>query len=85
LLNFQTKYLLGQTKGTTYPENAINLFLKREFPQLLKCQTDPHEAFLVPDSFIYGGLAAKVPFFLEKSSETKCTKFDLLLINRLNR
>jgi hypothetical protein len=42
------------------PETAINLFLEREFPQLLKFQTDPHEAFLIPDSFIYGGIAAKV-------------------------
>jgi hypothetical protein len=54
---------LGQTKETTDPETAINLFLEREFPQLLKCQTDPHEAFLVPDSYCYGGIAAKV-FFL---------------------
>jgi len=51
---------LGQTKETTNPETAINLFLEREFPQLLKCQTDPHEAFLVPDSFVYGGIAEKV-------------------------
>jgi hypothetical protein len=51
---------LGQTKETTNPETAINLFFEREFPQLIKCQTDPHEAFLVPDSFIYGGIAEKV-------------------------
>jgi hypothetical protein len=51
---------LGQTKETTNPETAINLFLEREFPQLLKYQTEAHEAFLIPDSFIYGGIAAKV-------------------------
>jgi hypothetical protein len=55
---------LGQTKETTNPETAINLFLEREFPQLLKCQTEPHEAFLVPDSYCYGGIAAKVIFFI---------------------
>jgi hypothetical protein len=59
-LIFQANYLLGQTKETTHPETAINLFLEREFPQLLKCQKEPHEAFLVPDSFSYGGIAAKV-------------------------
>jgi hypothetical protein len=48
---------------TKHPETAINLFLEREFPQLLKCQTDPHKAFLIPDSFIYGGIAAKVTFY----------------------
>jgi hypothetical protein len=51
---------LGQTKETTNPETAINLLLEREFPQLLECQKDPHEAFFIPDSFIYGGIAAKV-------------------------
>jgi hypothetical protein len=51
---------LGQTKETNDTQTAINLFLEREFPQLLKCQTEPHEAFLIPDSFIYGGIAAKV-------------------------
>jgi hypothetical protein len=60
---FQIKYHLGQTKETTNPKIAINLFLKREFPQLLECQTEPHEAFLVPDSFVYRGIAAKVFFY----------------------
>jgi hypothetical protein len=53
---------LGQTKETTNPETAIKLFLEREFPQFLKCQTDPREAFLVLDSYCYGGIAAKVFF-----------------------
>jgi hypothetical protein len=65
---------LGQTRETTHPETAINLFLEREFPQLLKCQIEPHEAFLVPDSFVYGGIAAKVRnqtknSFLDKEEE----------------
>jgi hypothetical protein len=58
---------LGQTKETTNPETAINLFLEREFPQFLKCQTDPHEAFLVLDSYCYGGIAAKVFFSILNS------------------
>jgi hypothetical protein len=40
--------------------------LEREFPQLLNCQKEPHEAFLIPDSFIYGGIAAKVFFIVAK-------------------
>jgi len=51
---------LGQTKKTEDPTAAIEIFLKREFPQLLNCHEEPHEAFLVPDSFIHGGIAAKV-------------------------
>jgi hypothetical protein len=65
---------LGQTKETTNPETAINLFFERELPQLLKCQTDPHEAFLVPDSYCYGGIAAKVffLFFILKNRLKSC-------------
>jgi hypothetical protein len=56
----QAIFHLGQTKKTEDPTAAIEIFLKREFPQLLNCQEEPHEAFLVPDSFIHGGIAAKV-------------------------
>jgi hypothetical protein len=51
---------LGQTKKTEDPTTAIEIFLQREFPQLLNSHEEPHEAFLVPDSFIHGGIAAKV-------------------------
>jgi hypothetical protein len=34
--------------------------LEREFPELLNCQEEPHEAFFIPESFIYGEIAAKV-------------------------
>ena len=61
---FQAIYHLGQTKVTDNPEDASNLFLEREYPQLLKCKTVPHEAFLIPDSFVYGGIATKVILFL---------------------
>ncbi len=44
---------MGQTKKTENPKTAIDIFLKREFPQLLSCQVEPHEAVLVPDSYIY--------------------------------
>jgi hypothetical protein len=56
----QAIFHLGQTKKTKDPATAIEIFLKREFPQLLNCHEEPHEAFLVPDSFIHGGIAAKV-------------------------
>jgi hypothetical protein len=52
---------MGQTKKTENPQTAIDIFLEREFPQLLKCQAEPHEAILVPDSYIYK-IAEKVLF-----------------------
>ncbi len=51
---FQATFRLGNTLQTKNPNSAINHFLKREFPELLECDSDPHQAFLVPDSFIYG-------------------------------
>jgi hypothetical protein len=34
--------------------------MKREFSEILKWKTKPHDALLIPDSFVYGGIAAKV-------------------------
>jgi hypothetical protein len=57
---FQTKYNLGNTDQTESPEQATEVFLRREFPQFLKSTTQPHDSVFIPDSFIYGGIAAKV-------------------------
>jgi hypothetical protein len=51
---------LGHTESTIDPNAAMEIFLNREFPQLQHYKTVPHEAFLVPESFIYGGIAAQV-------------------------
>ena len=60
LILFQTKYNLGNTDQTESPEQATEVFLTREFPQILKSATQPHDAVFIPDSFVYGGIAAKV-------------------------
>ncbi len=57
---FQTKYNLGNTDQTESPEQATEVFLTREFPQILQSATQPHDAVFIPDSFVYGGIAAKV-------------------------
>ncbi len=41
-------------------EKATEVFLRREFPQFLQSTTQPHDSVFIPDSFIYGGIAAKV-------------------------
>ncbi len=63
---FQTKYNLGNTAQTESAEKATEVFLKREFPQFLKSTTQPHDSVFIPDSFIYGGIAAKVFENIEK-------------------
>jgi hypothetical protein len=54
---------MGQTKKTENPKIAIDIFLEREFPQLLNCKNKPHEAVLVPDSYIYKTAAKVFVFF----------------------
>ncbi len=56
----QTKYNLGNTDQTQSAEEATAVFLRREFPQFLQSKTQPHDFVFIPDSFIYGGIAAKV-------------------------
>jgi hypothetical protein len=53
---------MGQTKVTNSAEDAIKDFFKREYPELLQCSEAPHEAIFIPESYVYGGIAAKVTF-----------------------
>jgi hypothetical protein len=57
---FQIKYNLGNATQTESAEKATEVFLRREFPQFLESKTKPHDSVMIPDSFIYGGIAAKV-------------------------
>ncbi len=51
---------MGYNIESTNPEEATEEFLKREFKDVLAWKTKPHDATLIPDSFLYGGIAAKV-------------------------
>jgi hypothetical protein len=57
---FQQKYKLGYDINSTNPDEATEEFLRREFEEVLAWKTNPHDALFIPDSFIYGGVAAKV-------------------------
>ena len=45
------KYLLGRGIETKDPEDAINTFLQREYPEIKKCAKIPHGPVFVPDTF----------------------------------
>ncbi len=51
---------MGNTDQTESSEKATDVFLRREFPQFLQSTTQPHDVVIIPDSFIYEGIAAKV-------------------------
>jgi hypothetical protein len=57
---FQKTYKIGFDIQSTNPREATEEFMKREFSEILKWKTKPHDALLIPDSFVYGGIAAKV-------------------------
>ena len=53
-------YNLGNDVKIRDPETATTEFLKREFPQLLKSEKEPHPVLFIPDTFLYGDIAKKV-------------------------
>jgi hypothetical protein len=36
--------------------------MRREYPEILNCEREPHQVQFLPDSYLYGELAAKVNF-----------------------
>jgi hypothetical protein len=53
-------YDLGQGVKTTNPEKAGELLMKREYPDILNCESKPHPVQFLPDCYLYGELAWKV-------------------------
>ncbi len=54
-------YDMGNGDVAYTPEEAMEKFLKREFPDLLKAKDgSQHPVCFIPDSFIYGKVAEKV-------------------------
>jgi hypothetical protein len=51
---------LGQGVKTTNPEDAGELLMKREYPDILNCEKEPHEVQFLPDCYLYGELTLKV-------------------------
>ncbi len=50
-------YDLGNDKKTANLRQAGDIFVAREFPELLSC---PHDALFVPDTYLYDGMTEKV-------------------------
>ncbi len=54
-------YCMGSGDVAYTPEEAMEKFFKREFPDLLKAKDGyQHQVRFIPDSFIYGKVAEKV-------------------------
>ncbi len=53
-------YDLGCGMKTTNPEEAGELLMKREYPEILNCQGKDHDYLFIPDTFMYEELTTKV-------------------------
>jgi hypothetical protein len=62
LQNFE--FNLGFGVKTTSPKEAGELLMKREYPQILKSATTPHDAIFIPEVYPYGSIAEKVVYIL---------------------
>jgi hypothetical protein len=56
------EYNLGNDESANNEIVAIELFLNREFPEILKRESEPHNVIFMPDSYIYNDLTEKVAF-----------------------
>jgi hypothetical protein len=62
LKNPSFEYNLGNDESANNEIEAIELFLEREFPTILKRESEPHNVIFMPDSYIYKDLTEKVAF-----------------------
>ncbi len=53
-------YSTGNGKDVDNADEAAELFLEREFSQVVKCKKTPHAPIFVPDTFIFNQLKSKV-------------------------
>jgi hypothetical protein len=37
--------------------------MKREYPEILNCEKEPHKTQFLPDCYLYGDLTSKVTIF----------------------
>ncbi len=59
-LKSQTTYSMGNGKEVSNANEAAELFLQREFNQVVNCKKEPHPPLFVPDTFIFHQLKSKV-------------------------
>ncbi len=58
--NASVEYNLGNDQTTSNGIEAIEQFLKREFPEIIERESKPQSVIFMPDSFIYKDLTEKV-------------------------
>jgi hypothetical protein len=54
---------MGQNTSAKSPDEAMDIFIEREFPEILEVlKGASHDVKFIPASFIYGNLTEKVMF-----------------------
>jgi hypothetical protein len=62
LQNFE--FNLGFGKKTSSPKEAGELLMEREYPQILKSGTTPHDVIFIPEVYLYGNATVKVKYLV---------------------
>ncbi len=60
----QERYSMGNGKEVTDPNEATDLFLRREFPEIANCEKVPHIPVFVPDIFIFNSVKPEVRSYI---------------------
>ena len=76
----EMQYNLGEDKVVTRVDEAMEIFIQREFPKIQKLVQDhqSHEVLFVPDSYLYKEWTEKVNYFYWKVSEVISINFSIL-------
>ena len=58
------EFNLGFGMKTTSAKEAGELLMEREYPQILKSATTPHDAIFIPEVYLYGSATEKVKYLI---------------------
>ncbi len=67
---------MGNDIQTNDADEAMEIFLKREFPQILARKSNPHDVIFIPDSFNHRNMIEKVCY---KAKQMYSAKLQLRL------
>ncbi len=56
------EFNLGLGVKTTSPQEAGELLMKREYPQILESATTPHAVIFIPEVYLYGNATERVTY-----------------------
>ncbi len=63
------EFNLGFGMKTSSPIEAGELLMKREYPQIFKSATTPHDVIFIPEVYLYGNITERVKYYIHVWSD----------------